>query len=436
MIAMAATQQEAECGDMTNTVISFAGELLTQAESLIKMGLHTSDIIKGYERALQMTETFLNTLHTRTVTDVKSLDEVLPVIETAICPKLPNYYKFFGKLIADACFKIMPEDIKDFEPSNVRVTKILGGSLTDSRLIEGMVVDRPVSGTIESVAKAKVACYSCPIEINGGETKGTVIIKNAKDLLNFTTSEENYLDTMIKSIADQGVKVIVVGGSLNELALHYLEKYEMMVLKVTSKWELKRLCKCIGAVAIPALGAPTQEELGYCDQVKMVEIGSEKVTIFQKDEVNTSLVSLVIRGGTKTLLEDTERAIVNGLNTYKNLIKNPKLLPGAGAIEMYLANFLEAEAEKITSLEQYSFARYAQSFEVIPRHLAENAGLKATNMIPALYAGNKDGADLGINVLEGRTEASETLQVYDLLSSKLWAIRLATDAALTILRID
>ena len=128
--------------------------------------------------------------------------------------------------------------------------------------------------------------------------------------------------------------MIVVGGSLNELALHYLEKYELMVIKVTSKWELTRLCKCIGATPIPALGAPTQEELGYCDSVRMEEVGSDKITVFTKDIVNSRLLSIVIRGGTKTLLEDTERAIRNGVETFKNLIKDPRVLNGAGAIDM------------------------------------------------------------------------------------------------------
>lgn len=228
----------------------------------------------------------------------------------------------------------LPTDPKDFETGNVRVVKILGGALNDSRVFNGMVINRPASGTITKAEKCKIACYSCAIEINGGETKGTVIIKNADDLLNFTKSEETYLDNMIKSIADTGVKVIVIGGSLNQLALHYLEKYELMVVRLTSKWELKRLCTSIGAVAIPALGAPTPEELGYCDVVKMVEIGSDKVTVFEKDSTNISLVSIVIRGGTKTLLDDAERAIVNGLNTFRNTIKNPRLLNGAGAVDM------------------------------------------------------------------------------------------------------
>lgn len=199
-------------------------------------------------------------------------------------------------------------------------------------------MNRPALGTILAAEKCKVACYGCPFEIHGGETKGTIVIKNAEDLLNFSKSEEDYLDKMVKSIADAGVKVVVIAGSVNQLALHYLEKYELMCLKLTSKWDLKRLCKCIGAVAIPNFGAPTQEELGFCASVKVIEVGSEQVTVFNKDENDTKLVTLLLRGGTRTMLDDTERAISDGIHAFQNLIKDGRVVPGAGSIEMVRNN--------------------------------------------------------------------------------------------------
>lgn len=197
-----------------------------------------------------------------------------------------------------------------------------------------MVLERPPLGTILSAESCKVACYSCPFEIQGGETKGTVLIKNAQDLLNFSKSEEHYLDKAIKEIADTGVKVVVVAGSVNQLALHYLEKYELMCLKLTSKWDLKRLCKCIGAVAIPNFGAPAPEEIGFCDSCKVIEVGSQQVTVFKKDSDDTKLVTILLRGGTKTLLDDIERAIDDGVHTFKNLIRDNRVVNGAGSIDM------------------------------------------------------------------------------------------------------
>ena len=217
MISMAAKMQDQECGDLTNFVISFAGELLLQAESLIKMGLHPSDIVAGYEMATKSVLEYLEKYNAQSIQDPRSLEEVHPIIRSAICPKLPGYFDFFSKLVAKACIQVTPEDVDDFDAEHVRVIKILGGSLYDSEVINGMVVNRPASGTILKVEKAKVACYNCPFEIQSGETKGTILIKNANDLLNFSKSEESYLDQNIKAIADMGVKVVVVGGSISVL---------------------------------------------------------------------------------------------------------------------------------------------------------------------------------------------------------------------------
>lgn len=163
--------------------------------------------------------------------------------------------------------------------------------------------------------------------------------------------------------------MIVVGGSISELANHYFEKYGIMCIKSMSKFEVKRLCKCIGALALPKLGCPTQEELGYCDLVHVKEIGSEKVTIFERDEEDARLSSIILRGATHTLLDDVERAIDDGINTFRVMLDSPKFLRGAGATEGYLSNELDREASKISSLEQYSYAKYGQAFEVISNTL-------------------------------------------------------------------
>ena len=332
MIVMAAKMQELECGDMTNFIITFVGELLSQAEGLIKLGLHPSDIVLGYEIASKKALDLLKGLKHYEITDPRNYDQVLPAIETALCPKMPGYYKHFAELLTQACLKILT-DAETFDLDHVRIVKIIGGGLIDSHVVTGMVVDRPPMGTITSVESPKIACYNCPFDISGGETKGTVLIKNASDLLNFSKSEESLMERYIKSIADQGVKVVVVGGSVSELALHYLEKYEIMVIRILSKFDFQRICRCLGATAIAQLGQPSQEELGFCKRIYQKEIGSEKVTVFEKDDSNVKLVTVVVRGATKAILEDVARSIGHGLNTFRVLLKNRIFVHGAGATE-------------------------------------------------------------------------------------------------------
>lgn len=332
MIVMAAKMQEIECGDMTNFVITFAGELLSQAQELIKLGLHPSDIVLGYEIASKKALDILMSLNHYQVADPRSYEQVIPTVETALCPKMPGYYRHFAKLITEACIKILPED-NVLNTDYIRIVRIIGGGLVDSHVVNGMVVERPPMGTITSVENPKIACYNCPFEINGGETKGTVLIKNAEDLLNFSSSEEGLMERYIKSIADQGVQVCVVGGSVSELAMHYLEKYEIMVIRIMSKYDLMRICRCLGATVISQLGQPSQEDLGYCKKIYQKEIGSEKVTIFEKDEINIKLQTIVLRGPTKAILEDVTRSIGHGINTYRTLLKHNVFIHGAGASE-------------------------------------------------------------------------------------------------------
>lgn len=205
----------------------------------------------------------------------------------------------------------------------------------------------------------KIAVYSCPLDCDQADTKGTVLIKNADDLMNYTKGEEDHAEQIVKSIADSGVKVVVCGGSVADIMLHYMEKYKIMVVRVMSKFELRRLARCVGAIQLTRLGAPTAEEMGHADHVFVQEIGSQKVTIFKRDSVDCKLATIVLRGSTNNYMEDIERAFDDSISTFRNLIKDNRFLPGAAAAEIYLAEKLEEEGQKLKGLEQYAYNRYA-----------------------------------------------------------------------------
>jgi T-complex protein 1 subunit theta len=164
--------------------------------------------------------------------------------------------------------------------------------------------------------------------------------------------------------------------------LHFVEKYKMMIVKVTSKFEVKRICKAVGATLLARLDAPTPEEIGECDEVKVEEIGSQRVTVFLKENDECKLNTIVLRGSTNNFLDDIERAIDDAVNVFRNLISEKRFVPGAGATEAILSAQLQNEAKKIEDLNQYSYNKYALSFEIIPRILAENAGLDINEILP------------------------------------------------------
>ena len=437
LIALAAKMQKEDFGDFTNYVVTFAGELLIQAEALIRTGLHPSAIISGYELGLAEAIKLLEQQVSLTVKDPSDEETVTRIIESTLAPKLPTYYKFFANLVAKACLSILQEKSPRFNSDNIRLVKIIGGSLENSELIKGFVIPRSVeSFGKESVEKAHIAVFGVPFDPQEGETKGTILINNAQDLLNYTQTEENYAEKLVKSLVEVGVNVVVAGGSVSEICMHYLNKYGLMVLRVPSKFDLQRLAKCVNATVLSKLQAPTKDDMGYCDSVRVREIGSTRVTVFEKDEINSQLVTILLRGSTMSVMDNVERALENGLSAFKQLLHDGRYVPGAGAIESFLVNKIESFATSQTGLEQYSCLKFGQAFEVVPKILIDNAGMNPNTELPTVLAANNDKPKTGVDVFNNKLEDGDKINVIDNLAAKVNAIQLAAHAALTVLRVD
>lgn len=494
LLVMACQQQETEMGDATNMVMVLAGELLRKAEELLRMGLKTSDIVQGYEKAQEYALKVLQglsfypslfsediadqsiDLEVDRLQDIRSQSELSKALRTVVGSKQAGSEDILANLVAEAVLAVLPKNPVNFNVDNVRVVKIMGGSLQQSRVIKGMVFNREPEGQVKKARKAKVGVFSCPIDISQTETKGTVLLKNAQEMLNFSKGEEERLEATIKELYDSGLRVVVAGSTVGELALHYLNRFGILVIKILSKFELRRLCRVVGASPLARLGAPMPDEMGNVDVVETTEIGGDRVTVFrQEDETAvTRTATIVLRGATQNHLDDVERAIDDGVNVVKAITKDPRLVPGAGATELQLTERISALADKTPGLPQYAIRKYAEAFEVIPRTLAESAGLDATEVLSRLYtahhraggagatsddvsSGGEDeedteeeegeseeeeeepywttGVDLFNESDNGTIDAVEQ-GILDLMSSKSWAIRLASEAARTVLSVD
>jgi T-complex protein 1 subunit theta len=333
---------------------------------------------------------------------------------------------------------VMPSQPAEFNVDNVRVVKILGGGVSDSVVVKGMVFGRAPEGTVKSATDCKVAIFTCPIDLAKTETKGTVVFRNAEELKAFSTGEEAQMEAIIRGIAETGVKCIVAGSSLADIALHYCEKYRLVVVRVQSKFEIRRLAKSVKAVPLVRLGTPVAEEIGHCDKIFTDEIGSNQVTVFRQEADDSAIATVVVRASTKNVADDIERAIDDGVNSIKQICRDPRLVPGCGATEMELARHVTAYGLTRSGLDQYAIQQYGISFEAIPRLLAESAGQKATERIADLYAAHESGnKQAGVDIESGSAliDASSA-GLLDIVSTKRNALRVATEAATTILRID
>ena len=389
--------------------------------------------------------------------ELRSQTELSKALRTVIASKQAGTEDILSSLVAEAVLSVLPKNPLNFNVDNVRVVKVMGGSLENSRVVKGMVFGREPDGNVKKASKAKVGVFSCPIDVSQTETKGTVLLKNAEEMVNYSKGEEERLEAAIKELYDSGLRVVVAGSSVGDLAMHYLNRFNILVVKILSKFELRRLCRVVGATPLARLGAPMPDEMGTVDVVETAEIGGDRVTVFRQEDVNspTRTATIVLRGATQNHLEDVERAIDDGVNVVKAVTKDPRLVPGAGATEIQLVERISAFADKTPGLPQHAIRKFAEAFEVIPRTLAESAGLDATEVLSRLYTahqrtkqeqsaeGSSDdeepywttGVDLELGSSEGTLDTTDE-GILDLLATKSEAIRLASEAARTVLSVD
>lgn len=439
MLVLNSRMQEQEVGDGTNFVLIFAGALLEQAQSLIQMGLHPSEIINGYTKAARFVESTLPSLVVDTVSDVRDPIVMKKYLRPVLMSKQYGNEDLLTDICVTAAQMVLGPNAKSFNPDNVRVCKILGSGMLTSKVIKGMVFNRATEGSVTEAVNAKIAVFNVPMDFSQTETKGTVLLKNADDLLKFSEGEEAIIDKQIADIAATGVNVVVAGGKVGDLTLHFLNKHNIMVVRLLSKFDLRRLCKAIGATPLPRVGPPTAEECGHCTSVKLVEVGGTKVCVFDQEEAESKIATIVIRGATRNAMEDIERAVDDGISVFKAFCEDGRVVAGAAACEMDLAMRLNKEADKCPGLEQYALRKYAEALEVIPTALCENGGFRSQEMIANLHAKHQAGeSSAGIDIAEeyGAICDATKAGITDALNTKIWAFRLASEAANTVLRVD
>ena len=441
LLVMAAQSQEREMGDGTNLVVSFGGELLGLAEELVREGLHPSEIVEGYEKAAAKALEWMGELvvETSDALDARDVDAVAGRIKGTLSSKQHGFEEKLARVVASACVDVLPKNALNFNVDNVRTTKIPGSSLSDCTVVQGMVIRRGVEGTIRSLKNVKIAVFGCAVDTSTTETKGTVLIKSASELEAYSKGEEAKMEEYIKGIADAGARVVVTGQSFGEMALHFIERYGLMAIKIPSKFELRRLCRATNARGLVKLDRPEADELGFVSSIEVREIGGTQCVVVSQDDHTSRVATVVLRGSTQSAIDDMERAVDDGVNAFKALTKDSRTVPAGGATEIELAHRLAAYGRKQTGLDQYAIQKFAQALEVVPRTLAENAGVNATDCVYNLYAAHANGdVNAGVDITgeNTSTDLGATQGIYDVFLVKYWALKYAVDAVCTVLRVD
>ena len=438
MIIEVAKTQEQHCYDGTTSAVVLSGELLKRSEDLIEQNVHPTVICEGFRLAAEKAISLLE----RHGISTEGNDEVLlEVAKTSLTGKSAGAVKAF---MADICVRavnavgVIDEGERIVDLSDIKVEKRQGGSIKDSSLIDGILLDkeRVHAGMPRSINDAKIALVNSAIEVKKTEVDAKIQITDPNQLASFLAEEENYIRGLVEKITASGANVLVCQKGIDELGQHYLSKAGVFAIRRAKKSDMEALSKATGGRIVTNMDDLSGEDLGQAARVEERKIGESDMT-FITGCPEAKSVSVLLRGGTEHVVDEIRRAFDDAVGVVSVAWEDGAVLTGGGSVLAALSRDLRTYAETIGGREQMAIEAFASALEIIPRTLAENAGLDPVTTIIALRKAHADGdSHAGINVYEGGVVDMQAANVLEPVRVVEQAIQSATETAIMILRID
>ncbi|MEE9411062.1 MAG: thermosome subunit beta [Candidatus Heimdallarchaeota archaeon] len=437
VIDLAKTQDQ-ETGDGTTTVVVIAGELLKQAEELLDMDIHPSSIVEGYKLSRFKAFEILQEMSKDVA--FEDVDILRNVAQTSMASKIISGEKDAVSVIVVNAVKAITEE-KDGELfadiDNIQIQKKKGGSLTDTELIDGIILDKEFVHTDmpKKITGAKILLLDKGLELSKTEIDAKINITSPDQIQAFLDSEQEMLKEMADKIINSGANVVLCQKGIDDIVQHYLAKSGISAVRRIKKSDMEKLSRATGAKVTTSL-EDIDKFLGQAETSEEKSIGDDNL-IFITGCDNPKAVSIIIRGGTEMIVDEAERAIHDALCVVRQVIHDKKVVPGGGAPEIRISQKLGEFAMGHSSKVQLSIEKFAKAMEIIPRTLAENAGLDPIDVLSELHVQHsKNGSVFGVNPFKAKVDDMSKLNVWEPISVKKQAISSAAEAAEMILRID
>ena len=440
MVIEVAKTQDKEVGDGTTTAVIFVGELLYEADELLRQNIHPSIIISGYRKALERSLDFLDKLGIEV--DVDDREVLKKAAVTSMRSKIAGMSRDHLADIAIEAVKQIVEErdgevIADID--NIQIVKKEGESLEETDLVRGIIIDKEVvhPGMPKRVEDAEIALLDCALEVEKTEIDAEIRIRSPAAIRAFLDQETDLLRGMVEKINETGAKVIFCQKGIDDMAQHFLSKNDIMAVRRIKKSDLEKLAKATGGRIVSSLDDLKSSDLGTCELVEERKVAEEKM-VFVEGCKDPKAVAVFIRAGLERMIDEAERTMHDALSVVSDIIELNKILPGGGAIEIELAKELKDYARKVGGREQLAIEGFADALEIIPKALAENAGHDSLDILVSLRAAHEkaDGFAMGVNVFEeGIIDMMEN-GVIEPLVVKKQALKSAVEATTMILRID
>jgi len=438
MVEVAKTQDD-EVGDGTTTAVVLAGELLTKAQNLIDKDVHPTVVVDGYQMANAKALEFMRRIAIKvTPTDRVMLKKVAKV---ALASKLLAEHKdFVADLAVTAVMQVADKSARGYEVDvdDVKVEKKPGGALTDTSLIQGVLLDKEVvhPGMPRRIENAKIALINCPLEVEKTEFDAKLNIQNPEQMKGFLDEEEKILRDMVDKIAESGANVAICEKGIDDVAQHFMAKKGILAVRRVKQSDMEKLVRATGGRILSQLEGLKASDLGQAGLVEERKVSDDKMTFVEQCK-NPKAVTILVRGGTERIVDEAERAIHDALCVVRDVVVEPYVVAGGGAPEAEVSRMLRSHSQKLSGKEQLAVQAYADALEIIPLSLSENAGMDPIDSLMEVRARHQSKSKwAGIDPVRGRVADLAKLEVYEPLAVKVQALKSAGEAAGMILKID
>jgi thermosome len=439
MVEIAKTQDDM-VGDGTTTAVVLAGELLKKAEELLDQNIHPTIVVAGYRKAAQKAVEIINSIAIQV--DIKDKATLKKVAVTSMASKAVGTARDHLADIAIEAVGHIAEERGDkmlADIDNIQVIKKTGKSLFESQLVNGLVIDKEVvhSGMPKKVEKAKIALLDAALEIEKTEISAEIRIRDPTQMKAFLDQENKMLQDMVDKIKAAGANVVFCQKGIDDMAQHFLAKAGILAARRAKQSDMEKLARATGGRIVTDLADLRPQDLGFAGLVEERRLGEDKMVFVEKCKDPRS-VAIIIRAGLERMVDEAERAMTDALSVVSDVIETNKIVAGGGAVEVEVAKELRNYATNVGGREQLAIEAFADAIEIIPKTLAENAGLEPIDIIVDLRSAHEkpEGKYKGINVFTGKVENMREKGVIEPLIVKEQAVKSATESASMILRID
>jgi len=439
MMVEVAKTQDNEAGDGTTTAVIISGELLNKAEELIAKNVHPIIIIDGYKKASEKALAVLEKIAISV--DLNSQEYLKKAAMTSMASKLVSEHRgHLADLAVKAILQVAEKENGKYKADvdDVKVEKKPGKSVRETKLINGIILDKEIvhSGMPKRVENAKIALLDCPLEIEKTEFDAKINIESPEQMEAFLKQEETMLREMVDKITAIGATVVLCQKGIDDMVQHFLARKRLLTVRRIKKSDMEKLAKATGGKIISNLDDMNSADLGYANLVEERKIGDDKMTFIEGCK-HPRAVTILIRGGTERIVDEAERSLHDALCVVRDIVEEPKVLPGGGAPELEVSRVLKKYAGTLPGREQLAVKGFAEAFEAVPVTLTENAGLDPIDILSELRAAHEKGETwAGIEVHSGKVRDMTAVGVFEPLAVKKQIIKSATEAASMILKID